>query len=114
MNPGAFDRFVTVLERTVVIDALGAEQETWSDLVSMWAAKREIGAAEVLRNPQVASQLTAVWQIRHPGRSIDATMRLRDDAGRLHEISGIRELPGRRVGFEIMTRGLDEIGATVA
>jgi SPP1 family predicted phage head-tail adaptor len=114
MNAGRLDRMITILQRTVVVDDVGDEQETWVPYVTLWAAKRESGAAEAFRNPQIVSELDAVFEVRHPEKALDATMRVEDEAGRLSEIRGIRELPGRRTGFEIMTRGLDRAGATVA
>lgn len=113
MNAGDLDRRITILRPEIVIDDVGDEQETWLPAETCWASKREIGAREILRNPAIKAELDAVFTIRHPGRSIDTTMRLQE-GDRLYAITGISELPGRRVGYEIVAKGLDPTAATTA
>lgn len=114
MEAGALDQLIMILAPTIVIDEVGDEKEVWATVVTCWASKREIGAAEITRNPDIRSLLDTIFTIRHPAQSLDARMRVQDEAGRLYEIRGLSELPGRRKGFEIQARGLDATGATVA
>lgn len=114
MDPGKLDRLIKILSPTIVIDEVGDEKETWTEVLEVWAAKREVGSLEILRQPQIVGQLDAVFTIRHPDRALDSRMRIEDEAGRLYEIRGINELPGRRTGFEIQARGIDKTAGTVA
>jgi SPP1 family predicted phage head-tail adaptor len=113
MRAGQFDQRITILSPTTVIDPLGAERQTWATVVQLRAHKAEIGARELVRNPQISADLDAVYKIRHPGLALNSAMRIRDSAGRLYQISGLTELPGRRQGFEIRAKALDKTGATL-
>ena len=89
--------------------------ETWTAVLSpIPAGKRPVTANEVLRNPQITGEVEVVWTIRHPGVVLNSKMRVEDEDGRLYEIRGINELPGRREGFEIRAVSLDKTGATIA
>lgn len=115
IRAGAHDELIKILSPTVVIDDVGDEEETWPVLFKAWAKRVDVGAREVLRNPQISGTISAIFTIRHPGVSFDARCRIEDDAGRLYEIvAPPTELPGRRRGFEIQAQGLDKLGATVA
>jgi head-tail adaptor len=107
MRAGELDRQIRILAPVVTIDTVGDEVEVWSVIMSVWASKHEIGAAELIRNPQVKAEMEAIFTIRTPEQPIDPSMRVEDDAGRLYEIAGITELPGRRVGLEIRGRHLE-------
>ena len=114
IHSGSLDELITILAKTETIDAVADEREAWSTYVQTWASKRDVRADERIRNPQISGELDAVFVIRHPGVALNSTMRVRDEADRIYQITGITEVEGRRRGFEIMAKGLDKLGATVA
>lgn len=114
LRAGSFDRRITIVSYTETVDSLGDEKRVPADLMTVWASEQTVGASERIRNPQISGEVEKVWTIRHPGVSLNSSMRVRDSGSRLYEITGITELPGRRQGFEIMARGLDKLQATVA
>jgi head-tail adaptor len=113
MRAGSLDRQIQILKPVVEVDEFGDEQEVWPPLLTIWANKLEIGAIDLLRNPQIRAEQKTVFTIRDPGVQIDTGMRIKDDAKRLYEIAAIGELPGRRRGFQIQARGLDRLATTV-
>jgi head-tail adaptor len=114
MEAGALDQVIMILEPTVVIDEVGDEKESWALVLTCWASKREIGSLEIMRNPAIKGELSALFTVRSPGVVLDARMRVQDAAGRIYAITGLAELPRRGEGLEIMAKGLDATGATVA
>lgn len=114
LHAGRMDEWIRIRRPAATIDDLGDEVEPWPVLTEMWAERIEVGMAEILRTPQIKAELDCRFKIRDPGVSLDASMRIEDEAERLYEIKGIVELPRRGTGFEIMAKGLDRLGATVA
>jgi head-tail adaptor len=113
MRAGSLDRQIKILQVQEIIDEFGDEQEIWPPLLTIWANKLEIGAIDLLRNPQIRAEQKTVFTIRDPGVPLNTGMRIQDDAGRLYQIAAIGELPGRRQGLQIQARGLDQLATTV-
>lgn len=95
MNAGKLDRRVTIQQPTETRDEFGSVTKVWTDLVSVWAHKREMSARERFAAGQELSERSAIWIIRWR-TDITAKMRIRDDQGQLWDIQAVTEGFGRR------------------
>ena len=101
MDAGKLDRRVTILRYSMTRNADNEPIETWSDLATVWASKKDISDGEKVRAAQIGASLSTRFQIRWSSLVADVNPkdRLRY-GGRTYEIVGVKEL-GRRDGIEI-------------
>ena len=102
MRAGRLDRRVTNQTKTVAQDDYGQPIETWSDLLTIWAGKRDVRASEKFAAAQVAAEIDTVFTARHA----PALVLLRPEQhrllcdGRAYQVHGMTEI-GRREAVEI-------------
>lgn len=104
VKAGDLDRFVQFQRYTEADDGFRAEKQ-WADHGSrIPAAKTDISDAERWRAGEVSASITARFLVRWSSFSSDITPkdRLTCD-GVTYEISGIKEVMGRREALEITT-----------
>lgn len=104
MNPGKLDRRILIQVRVVTRDDTGSRVETWSDLVTVWAAKVRTAQTEsTIAGGERPRQVTT-WEIRN--RAItSANHRVRYNS-ETYEISGITETGGRSNRMLLETHAL--------
>jgi SPP1 family predicted phage head-tail adaptor len=104
MNPGQLDRRIQFLRATASDDGI-AQDETFSNHGSrVWAQKKEISDGERWRAGEVAAHITARFVVRWSRFTAGITPK---DClvceGRNYDITGIKEIEGRRQWLEITT-----------
>lgn len=96
-SAGMIDRRVTFQRATVTRDDFGGEIETWFDLASVWAHRRDASASESYRAQEIGAQLTMRLTIRYSPALVDLNPRdrmiYRD---RTYNITGVRETDRNR------------------
>lgn len=102
MQAGKLDRRITLQRATTAQDETGQEVQTWSDLATVWASRRDVSDAERVAAAEVAASITTRFQIRWGTSWADLNPREHRVAldGRIYDISGVKEI-GRREGLEI-------------
>lgn len=105
MRPGDLDRQVLIESLTTGQDSVGDVTETWAEVATVWAAKRDVGGREYFDAAQVNAEVTTVFKIYHRD-DVTPTCRLTCD-GEVYDIVNIKEL-GRREGLEIMATRQDD------
>lgn len=101
MRAGEMDRRLTLRQRTVEANAANEDVETFIDLATVWASKKDVSDAERVAAQQVGSEITTRFQIRwSPDWSALNPKDRCACEGREYEITGSKEL-GRRAGIEI-------------
>lgn len=100
MRAGRLDRRVTLQSRTLAQDAAtGQNVETWSDLATVWASKRDVRGREFIAAQGTNADADTVFEIRYmPGLSV--LNRLVYD-GVTHDIVHVAEI-GRREGLQLV------------
>lgn len=104
MRDEKLDRRLVILRATGTRDALGEIVESWGELMTVWAEKRErssaerpeMGAEEV-RGATITTIFTIRWSLAAAGIGPKDRARL---GGLTYDITGVREI-GRRQGIEI-------------
>jgi head-tail adaptor len=102
MQAGALDRPVQFRRATMHDDGLG-EVEDWLNYGGpVWASKHDVSDAERWRSGEVQAHVTTRFVVRWSPFTAGLTPRDRLVCeGREYEISGIKEVGGRRRGLEI-------------
>ena len=98
---GDLDRRITIQRATVTVNEFNEEIETWGDLTTVWAKRRDASAAESYRAQEVGAAITARFTIRWSTtvESVNSRDRLSFD-GRLYNITAVRDV-GRNRWLEI-------------
>lgn len=102
INIGRLDMLITIQQKTVSLDAIRNQTETWSVLKSCQAERvRKPGGESIQSNQQVAS-MPVEYRIRHDAR-VAATMRLYEGstAGSYYYITDVQHW--KREGFTLIT-----------
>lgn len=101
MAAGKLNERLTIQRATVTHNDYNEEIESWSDLVTVWAGRRDASAGESYRAREVGSQITARFTIRQSSEVADVNPRDRISYdGRTYNITGVREADRNRM-FEI-------------
>lgn len=110
MEAGKLDRRVLLQRRGGATNAFGEEAETWLNLGSVWASRRDVSDAERMAAAELGGAVTTRFRVRFSAltSSIGPKDRLRSE-GRLYEVTGVKEI-GRRELVEITTVARTEAG----
>ncbi len=103
MEAGDLDRRITFQRAAETSNELNEPIETWTDLVTVWARRRDASDGEKVGAGQVGSTLMSRFVVRSSEitRDVIPTDRIQHD-GRLWNIQGIKEVDaGRRRFLEI-------------
>ena len=98
MMAGRLDRRITLQRKTVTQDEYGQEIETWTDLATVWAEKRDMKGSERWQAQQKVAEVETTWRIRWRD-GITPLDRLLD-GDQVYDVTGVAEI-GRREGLEI-------------
>jgi len=98
---GDLDRRITIQRATVTVNEFNEPIETWGDLTTVWARRRDASAAESYRAQEVGAEITARFTIRWSWtvKSVNPRDRLSFE-GRLYNITAVRDI-GRNQWREI-------------
>jgi len=115
LEPGARDRAVTIEALTSGVDSVGGPIETWTELVTLPAAKLDIEVRERLLATHLAAAVDTRWEINYradmdPDLVDIATTRRLVHQGRRYDIVGAFHI-GRRAGIELLTLASTTAGA---
>jgi SPP1 family predicted phage head-tail adaptor len=102
MNPGKLDRRITLRTASASVGVTGQPTETWSDLATVWAMKRDTGGSERNQDAQEFAKVMTIFTIRHRA-DIAAKGRVAY-GGREYDIQFTKEL-GRSEFLELHTEG---------
>jgi SPP1 family predicted phage head-tail adaptor len=101
MFAGPLDRRITLQRATTAQDDTGQEVQTWADLATVWASKRDVSDSERVAAAEVSASITTRFQIRWDTLWSDLNPKDRVACdGKTYDIFGVKEL-GRREGLEI-------------
>jgi len=99
MRAGNLDRRVTIYKKTVAVNAYGEPVETWVEIDTIWAQRRELRGTERWEaqrtNPTIECKYIIRWRA-----DVDVKHRL-VDGDRDYNIRAVLEL-GRREGLELV------------
>lgn len=98
---GGLDRRITIQRATVTYNEFNDPIETWGDLTTVWAKRRDASATESYRAQEVGAQITTRFTIRWSTtvESVTPTDRISFD-GRLYNITAVRDV-GRNQWREV-------------
>lgn len=101
MRAGELDRRIGILRATATADAFNAPVETWSEVLQLWAAKRDVSDGERFRAGAMSAERMTRFQIRwsNAANTITPMDRVKFD-GLVYDILAVKELE-RREGIEI-------------
>jgi SPP1 family predicted phage head-tail adaptor len=89
------DRRVTIQSRALAPDAQGQQIETWSEVATVWASKRDLRGREYTTNAEVST----TFEIRYRA-DVTVLNRLVCE-GITYDIQQVSEI-GRRVGLQLI------------
>jgi SPP1 family predicted phage head-tail adaptor len=97
MTAGKLDRRIAIQRATVTPNEFNDPIETWSDLTTVWAKRRDASATESYRAQEVGAEITARFTVRWSSvvASVTPRDRLRFD-GRLYNITAVRDVGRNR------------------
>ncbi len=98
LRAGALDRRVTLRAKSLANDASGQAIETWADLATVWAEKRDLRGREYLAAQAVNAEVETLFRIRWRS-DVTPANRLTYD-GKDYDIAAVAEI-GRREGLEL-------------
>lgn len=102
MQAGKLDRRITIQRKTTVQNDLGEEAETWLDMATVSASKRDVSDSERVAAAEVSATITTRFQVRWSKNVQDVNpgghRLLFGD--RVYDIAAVKEI-GRREGLEI-------------
>jgi SPP1 family predicted phage head-tail adaptor len=94
---GQFDRRITIRRATVTANAFNEQIETWSDLATVWAFRRDASATERYRAQEVGAEISVRFKIRYSSQVADVNPRDRlVIGGREYDITRVTEPEGTR------------------
>jgi len=76
MNAGELDTQITIQHKTVAYDTYNQPQESWVDLIVLWAAVITTGGREFYAAQKLNAETTAVFKLRYIS-GIKPTMRIK-------------------------------------
>jgi SPP1 family predicted phage head-tail adaptor len=101
MSAGKLDRRITIRRATVTAGAFNEPVENWSDLVTVWAGRRDASASESYRAQEVGAEISVRFTIRWSSETADVGPRDRLICeGHSYNITAVRDV-GRREWREI-------------
>lgn len=106
MNPGDFNRNVTIQTITATRDAFGAEIETWGDVAVVWAKIEPLSGGESYSSDNIQSQSTHRITVYYR-TDVTAKQRIVYD-GFAYDILLVKEV-GFKEGLELSTRWASEV-----
>jgi SPP1 family predicted phage head-tail adaptor len=101
MNPGRYNRLVTIQEMAETRDLGGGKVEAWGDFCQLWALKQNGTGNESVNADRHEYTNTTIWTVRFRS-DVTTKMRLVDDIGEVYNIEGIEEI-GRRQAMKLTT-----------
>lgn len=97
IGAGNLDRRITIRRATITYNEFNDPVESWADLVTVWAKRRDASATESYRAQEVGAQITARFTIRYSSDVADVDPKDRIAfGGREYNITGAREPEGTR------------------
>lgn len=105
VSAGDLDQRITLQQMTVARGALGGHEETWADLVTVWAKTRDMSGRELFNAKGMGSAVTQVITIRFRD-DVKAAMRVKFANGALARIEWIRRVT-RREYMELYCLDID-------
>jgi SPP1 family predicted phage head-tail adaptor len=95
---GDLDRRMTIQRATTTLNEFNEPIETWGDLATVWAKRRDASATESYRAQEVGAQITARFTIRWSSvvASVNPRDRLSFD-GRFYNITAVRDVGRSRL-----------------
>ena len=98
MKAGKMDRQIIIKKKTVTENDFGEPIETWSDLDTVWAKKKELRGTERYAAKQTIAGIDAVYTIRW--RPDISPLNIFECEGKEYDIYACLEL-GRKEGLEL-------------
>jgi SPP1 family predicted phage head-tail adaptor len=98
---GELDRRITIQRATVTRNEFNEPIESWGDLTTVWAKRRDASAAEAYRAQEVGAEITARFTVRWSmiAATVNPSDRLSFE-GKLYNITAVRDV-GRKQWREI-------------
>jgi SPP1 family predicted phage head-tail adaptor len=98
---GELDRRITIQRATVTRNEFNEPIESWGDLTTVWAKRRDASAAESYRAQEVGAEITTRFTIRWSmtAATVNPSDRVSFE-GRLYNITAVRDV-GRNQWREI-------------
>jgi SPP1 family predicted phage head-tail adaptor len=93
------DRRVTIQSRALAPDAQGQQIEAWSDVATVWAAKRDLRGREYFAAQAENADVSTVFDIRYRA-GVTVLHRLLCE-GVTYDIQQVSEI-GRRAGLQLI------------
>ena len=106
MRAGRLDRMVIIQRKTVVQDDHGEEIETWTNLDTVWAGRRDLRGKEFFAAQQENASISAVFTLRYRNDITPDDHRISYE-GRIYDIKSVIELC-KNVGLELMVEARAE------
>jgi SPP1 family predicted phage head-tail adaptor len=101
MRAGDLDQRITLRRATFTRNGFNEPVASWSDLATVWAARRDASASEGYRAQEVGAQISARFTIRWSSQVADVSPADRVAfGGREYNITAVRDV-GRRQWREI-------------
>jgi SPP1 family predicted phage head-tail adaptor len=111
---GELDRRITIQRATVTLNEFNEPIETWGDLATVWAKRRDASATESYRAQEVGAEITARFTIRWSTTAASVTPRDRlSFDGRLYNITAVRDVGRNRLREIDAVARADEAAAVV-
>lgn len=101
MRAGRLDRRLTIQSRTTAADAQGQQIETWSDVATVWASKRDLRGREYFAANATNADVSTTFEIRY--RSDVTVLHRVVCEGTTYDVQQVSEI-GRREGLQIICR----------
>jgi SPP1 family predicted phage head-tail adaptor len=97
MTAGRLDRRLTIRRATPAANRFNEPVLIWSDLVTVWAGRRDASANESYRAQEVGAEITTRFTVRWSAAIADVNPRdrVRVD-GRDYDITAVRDVDRRR------------------
>lgn len=97
---GNLDRRITIQRATTINNEFNEPIETWADLATVWARRRDVSDGEKERSGQVGATLMSRFTVRSSAttRDVKPTDRLNYDGG-IWNIQGLKEADEGRNRF---------------
>lgn len=101
MRSGTLDRRITIRSIVRTTSATGAVVESWLDLATVWASRRDVRGRELVLSGAERAVVERIYRIRHRP-DVTPAMRVVDGSEE-QEIVAVAEI-GRRRALELLTR----------
>ena len=113
LQPGRLDTKIRIERPVTEAGSYGREVVThWALVATCWADRRDITGREILEAGAERAENRTRFIIRDPHVTLDARMRVIEiDTGQAFGIDSIARLDQRGLGFELMCRNEDNVGA---